>query len=88
MYVWLAVAAVWAPVDDPSPQSKLYVAIGVESVSVEPDASAVTASGMFPEVGLTASFAAGGKSAPWETLTFCDCVEKLPAVSVTVTVTV
>ena len=66
----------------PSPQSQAYVAIGVASPSVDADASAVTASGAVPELGLTVTLALGGRSA---TVTAALVVEAFPAVSTTVT---
>jgi hypothetical protein len=84
--VCVAVAAACGPiVAEPSPKSKLYVAIGVASVSVDADASAVTPSGVFPEAGLTLSFAFGGRSVA---VTRAVAVDESPAVSFTVTVTV
>src|SRR5881275_471213 len=59
--------------------------IGVESVSVDVDASAVTASGDTPEVGLAVRRAVGGWS---PTVTRAVDVEAFPAVSLTVTVSV
>src|SRR5436309_14969757 len=59
--------------------------IGVESVSVDVDASAVTASGDTPEVGLAVRRAVGGWS---PTVTRAVDVEAFPAVSLTVTVNV
>src|SRR5947207_1541046 len=41
----------------------MYVAIGVASVSLEPDAAAVTGSGVCPEEGVTVSRATGALSA-------------------------
>jgi hypothetical protein len=63
VYVCVAVAPAWGPVAAvPSPKSKLYVAIG-DDPAVDPDASAVTWSGPFPEAGVTASWAVGGVAA-------------------------
>src|SRR5207245_6963720 len=61
-YVCVAVAAACGPTMAPSPKSKRYDAIGVASVSVDADASAVTACGADPEGGLTASATDGGAS--------------------------
>src|SRR5947207_3280582 len=72
---------------EPSPKSNLYVAIGVESPSLDPDASAVACSGAAPEVGFTLSAAEGGAS-PAVTVTCVVAVEEFPAVSATVTVAV
>jgi hypothetical protein len=66
----------------------LYVAIGVESPSLDPDASAVTGKGAVPELGLTLTVAFGGASGGALTVTWVVAVDALPAVSVTVTVTV
>jgi hypothetical protein len=61
--VCVALAAAWGPTEgEPSPKSKVYVAIGVESPSLDPDASAVTASGAAPDVGVTLKAAFGGAS--------------------------
>src|SRR4051794_9780156 len=54
--------AFWPEVPVPSPHSKLYPAIGVASVSVDPEASRCTESGLVPLVGEAISFAAGGLS--------------------------
>ena len=43
--------------------TKTYVAIGVASRSVEPDASTATVNGPGPELGVAATAAAGGWSA-------------------------
>jgi hypothetical protein len=60
--VCVAVAPACAPVPfEPSPQSKLYVAIGHASVSVEPDASADTCSGAGPLCGVTLRAALGAE---------------------------
>src|SRR5436190_1602600 len=74
-YVCVAMGWACGPLSVPSPKSKLYVAIGVESVSHDPDASAVTARGAVPDAGVTASDTVG-PSPPTAT------------VSVTVTLTV
>jgi hypothetical protein len=64
VYVCAAVAPACGPTTvEPSPKSKVYVAIGVESPSVEPDASAVTARGAFPDPGVTVSAAIGASEA-------------------------
>jgi hypothetical protein len=68
---------------DPSPKLNLYEEIG-EEPAVDPDASADTGSGDVPELGVTVSFAVGAAA----TVTCWVAVEELPAVSVTVTVTV
>jgi hypothetical protein len=85
--VWVALEPACGPTTTPSPKSKRYDAIGVESVSVDADASAVTFRGAFPEVGDTDSLAAGGLSLGL-TVTWAVAVDDCPAVSVTVTVTV
>src|SRR5437763_16819837 len=72
---------------EPSPKSNLYVAIGVESPSLDPDASAVACSGAAPEVGFTLSAADGGAS-PAVTVTCVVAVGEAAAVSATVTVAV
>ena len=52
-------APAWGPTAVvPSPKSNLYVAIGVLSVSVDVEASAVTSSGATPDVGVVVSRAA------------------------------
>src|ERR1051325_8211044 len=58
--------------------------MGVESVSQDPDASALTASGAVPEVGPTVSEAVGALPA---TVEVAVAVLLWPAVSVTVSVT-
>src|SRR5437870_2522746 len=83
--VWLAVAAASGPATaEPSLQDALPVAMGVESVSVEAEASAVTGRGAVPEDGDTLKAAAGGSSAGLFTVTWVVAVEACPAVSLTV----
>ena len=82
----LAVGAVVVTAALPSPKSNRYVAIGVVSVSVEPEPSAVATR----PLDVTVSFATGGLSGGGgamvtETVTGADA---LPAVSVTISVTV
>jgi hypothetical protein len=85
--VCVAVGSLRAPVPaEVSPQSKLYVAIGVESVSVDADASAETCSGAVPLSGDTLNAAFGAASPV--TVTVFVAVDDRPAVSVTVTVAV
>jgi hypothetical protein len=59
---------------------KLKLEMGLEPI-VDAEASAVTASGAGPELGLTLSLAVGGAVAVADV----DAVEELPALSVTVT---
>src|SRR5215211_1364019 len=87
-YVWLAVAVDCGSSTVPSPKSNVYVAMGQASVSVEPEASAVTSSGAEPEPGVTLSRADGGEFGGAVTVTWVDASDDRPAVSVTVTVTV
>src|SRR5919204_3480600 len=62
--------------------------MGVKSLSLEPDASAVTCNGTVPEGGVTVSAADGGESPVAPTWTVAVALDESPAVSVTVTVTV
>ena len=66
-----------------SPKSNWYDAIGVASLSVEPDAFALTTNGATPEVGEITNPATGGPS----TTTGVELEARLfdPLVSVTVT---
>jgi hypothetical protein len=57
--VCIAVADACVTAAVPSPKLKVYDEIGVESGSVEPEASAVTANGATPDAGLTVSAATG-----------------------------
>src|SRR5215471_14204391 len=61
-YRWLAFAEACGPTTNPSPKSNRYVS-GAPSGSVEPEALAVTGSGSFPDFGVTASTAVGGRFA-------------------------
>ena len=82
-YRWPAVGADWGPTSVPSPKSNVYVAIPVASVSVELDASAVTANGITPAAGVTLNDAAGAAS----TTTVAEAPDTNPALSATTTVT-
>src|SRR5947208_16335696 len=63
VYVWVAVAADWGPsTGEPSPKSKVYDAIGLASLSVDADASAVTPTGAVPDVVATVRAGVGGWS--------------------------
>src|SRR5437763_16432978 len=82
-----AVARGWGPTAaEPSPKLNVYVAIGVPSLSVEPDASALTPSGMKPDSGVTTRDGAGAESTGVTSMVWL-VVDERPAVSVTVTVT-
>ena len=81
MYVCAALAPACGPTAaEPSPKSNLYVAMGVESPSLDPDASAVTCNGAMPELGLTLMVAFGGGSGGALTVTWVVAVDELSAV--------
>ena len=58
----VAVGAVVVTAALPSPKSNRYLAIGVASVSLEAEASAMTVSGAAPELGVTEIRAVGAAS--------------------------